>query len=345
SIQSHVVHGYVGNKSSVFPLQLLGFDVDSINSVQFSNHTGGYPFFKGEVLQGEELSSLVEGLQSNDLLSGYTHMLTGYIGSPSFLRAVIDVYRKLKKVNPDLCYVCDPVLGDGGSLYVPEANVALYREEVLPLATIITPNQFECELLSGIQIRTEEEAINACAILHAQGPQVVVITSCTLEGHGEDIVLIATRKVEPHGWGKGGGAAGEAGRGSRTGPEDGGGPGAGVGGGCAAEAAAAAAAAAAGAAGAAGGKGEQGGQGGGVVGGDGLECGGGGGGGGTVLPGDLEVYRMIFPRIPQVFTGTGDLMAALLLGWTHMLPGDLVGALERVAGTMKAVLVRTHNEG
>lgn len=40
SIQSHVVHGHAGNKSAVFPLQLLGFDVDPINSVQFSNHTG-----------------------------------------------------------------------------------------------------------------------------------------------------------------------------------------------------------------------------------------------------------------------------------------------------------------
>lgn len=34
------LQGYVGNKSAVFPLQLLGFDVDPINSVQFSNHTG-----------------------------------------------------------------------------------------------------------------------------------------------------------------------------------------------------------------------------------------------------------------------------------------------------------------
>uniref|UniRef100_A0A3B5B5T2 pyridoxal kinase n=1 Tax=Stegastes partitus TaxID=144197 RepID=A0A3B5B5T2_9TELE len=40
SIQSHVVRGYVGNKSASFPLQVLGFEVDSINSVQFSNHTG-----------------------------------------------------------------------------------------------------------------------------------------------------------------------------------------------------------------------------------------------------------------------------------------------------------------
>ncbi|MGH0171387.1 UNVERIFIED_CONTAM: hypothetical protein FKN15_060994 [Acipenser sinensis] len=40
SIQSHVVRGYVGNKSASFPLQVLGFEVDSVNSVQFSNHTG-----------------------------------------------------------------------------------------------------------------------------------------------------------------------------------------------------------------------------------------------------------------------------------------------------------------
>uniref|UniRef100_A0A672M4R6 pyridoxal kinase n=1 Tax=Sinocyclocheilus grahami TaxID=75366 RepID=A0A672M4R6_SINGR len=42
SVQSHVVRGYVGNKSASFPLQVLGFEVDTINSVQFSNHTGTY---------------------------------------------------------------------------------------------------------------------------------------------------------------------------------------------------------------------------------------------------------------------------------------------------------------
>lgn len=44
SIQSHVVHGYVGNKCCVFPLQFLGYEVDHISSVQFSNHTGGALF-------------------------------------------------------------------------------------------------------------------------------------------------------------------------------------------------------------------------------------------------------------------------------------------------------------
>eukprot|EP00128_Syssomonas_multiformis_P004515 Colp12_sorted_trinity150504_noHs@30230 len=67
SIQSHVVSGYVGNKAATFPLQTLGFDVDAINSVQFSNHTG-YEIFKGSRLDGNQLWELFEGLEANDLL-------------------------------------------------------------------------------------------------------------------------------------------------------------------------------------------------------------------------------------------------------------------------------------
>lgn len=33
----------------------------------------------------------------------------GYIGSPSFLHTVIDVYRRLKMVNPGMLFICDPV--------------------------------------------------------------------------------------------------------------------------------------------------------------------------------------------------------------------------------------------
>ncbi|KAL4361168.1 hypothetical protein GQ457_04G023630 [Hibiscus cannabinus] len=128
SIQSHTVQGYVGNKSAVFPLQLLGYDVDPINSVQFSNHTG-YPTFKGQVLNGRELLDLIEGLEENNLLY-YTHLLTGYIGSVSFLNSVLEVVDKLRSINPNLTYVCDPVMGDEGKLYVPEDLALVYREKV-----------------------------------------------------------------------------------------------------------------------------------------------------------------------------------------------------------------------
>ena len=77
SIQSHVVHGYVGNRCAVFPLQLLGLNVDFVNSVQFSNHTG-YPTVKGSIMDGEQLGELLQGLRDNGLLE-YSHLITGTV--------------------------------------------------------------------------------------------------------------------------------------------------------------------------------------------------------------------------------------------------------------------------
>lgn len=195
SVQSHVVHGYVGNKSAVFPLQLHGFEVDPINSVQFSNHTGYKNGFRGEVLGGEQLSQLVNGLELNSLLN-YSHLLTGYIGSVSFLRAVIETIHKLREVNPELVYVCDPVMGDRGKLYVPEELLVVYREEVLGLATMITPNQFELQLLTGIDVVDEATAATACHLLHTKGVQVVVITSLEYPGlNTNTLEIFASCKV------------------------------------------------------------------------------------------------------------------------------------------------------
>ena len=41
--------------------------------------------------------------------------------------------------------VCDPVMGDNGKMYVPAELLPLYREQIVPLADIITPNQYEAE--------------------------------------------------------------------------------------------------------------------------------------------------------------------------------------------------------
>ncbi|KAG0454839.1 hypothetical protein HPP92_024131 [Vanilla planifolia] len=179
SIQSHTVHGYVGNKSAVFPLQLLGYDVDPINSVQFSNHTG-YPTFKGQVLDGQQLWDLVEGLAANNLLY-YTHLLTGYIGSVTFLNMVLQVVEKLRLKNPELVYVCDPVMGDEGKLYVPEELVSIYREKVVHVASMLTPNQFEIEQLTGSRIVSEKDALKACNKLHAAGTSKVIVTSICID--------------------------------------------------------------------------------------------------------------------------------------------------------------------
>ena len=41
--------------------------------------------------------------------------------------------------------VCDPVMGDDGKMYVPAELLDVYRDKIVPLADIISPNQFEAE--------------------------------------------------------------------------------------------------------------------------------------------------------------------------------------------------------
>ncbi|KAF5288986.1 hypothetical protein FQA39_LY03865 [Lamprigera yunnana] len=191
SIQSHVVSGYVGNKSATFPLQLHGFDVDAINSVQFSNHTG-YKVFKGQILSNKDLDDLLNGLEANNLCQ-YTHLLTGYIGSPLFLNRIVSLVEGLKNANPNLIYVCDPVMGDNGKMYVPKELLPIYKN-LVSLADIITPNQYELELLTGINIKSVEDAWSAVDSLHQRGCKTVVLSSTEL-GNDEILLGLASKKT------------------------------------------------------------------------------------------------------------------------------------------------------
>lgn len=82
---------------------MLGLEVDFINSVQFSNHTG-YKNIKGQSLTDSDLSDLMQSLAENNLDTSYSHLLTGYIGTKSFLTQICKIVTDLKQKNPKLIY-------------------------------------------------------------------------------------------------------------------------------------------------------------------------------------------------------------------------------------------------
>jgi pyridoxine kinase len=130
----------------------------------------------GQTTSAEEFAQIVEGLRSKSLLKS-DYVLSGYMRSPDLLRATGSLVEELQRANPSLSYFLDPVMGDNGRMYVPEELTNVYKTVLLPLATVITPNAFEAERLSGIPITCEESAAAACRMLHSLGPQTVVITS------------------------------------------------------------------------------------------------------------------------------------------------------------------------
>jgi len=193
SIQSHVVYGYAGNTAAVFPLQRLGSEVWAVNTVEFSNHTG-YGSWKGKALGGEFAQDLITGLEDRGVLGDCEAVLSGYLGDASVGKAIIEAVNKVKNKNPNALYCCDPVMGDvGRGFYVKPDIPGIFKNDLLPLADIVTPNQFELEAVTGISIKNIEDAQKAVNILHETGPSVVLLTSLR-EKEGELSMLASDKK-------------------------------------------------------------------------------------------------------------------------------------------------------
>lgn len=190
SIQSHVVYGHVGNRSAVFPLERLGFEVWSINTVQFSNHSG-YDTWRGEVFSSHQIGLVWAGVKERGVLPECEAILSGYLGDADIGNVILSAVRDVKAVKPEALYCCDPVMGDHGrGFFVRPGIPEFLRTKALPLADILTPNHFEAENLVDRSIRSVEDAKKACRSLHAAGPRVVLIKSWKPEGEAEDTISL-----------------------------------------------------------------------------------------------------------------------------------------------------------
>ncbi len=185
SIQSWVSYGHVGNASAVFPLQRLGAEVWSINTVQFSNHTG-YGHWTGQVYTGEMVRALIDGIGARDALARCDAVLSGYMGDAGIGSAILHAVETVRAANPQAIYCCDPVIGDTDTgVYVRPGIEDFIRDNALPQADIATPNRFELERLTGIDcsdvasVKLAAERLQA--MMRPNGMGCVLLTSLTTE--------------------------------------------------------------------------------------------------------------------------------------------------------------------
>jgi pyridoxine kinase len=193
SIQSHVAYGHVGNAAAVFPLQRIGIEVWAVNTVQFSNHTG-YGAWRGDVFSAEAIHSVVQGIEERGVLGECDGVLSGYLGSPEIGAAVADAVAKVKSANPAARYCCDPVIGDVDiGVFVRPGIPEFFKQRLLPMADVVTPNQFELDYLSGRGTADLAGLAAAIDAVHECGPQVVFVTSVrTAETPDDCIDLVAS---------------------------------------------------------------------------------------------------------------------------------------------------------
>ena len=191
SIQSHVVFGHVGNRAAVFPLERMGLEILPLNTVQFSSHTG-YEGWTGMIFPAQHLRNVLEGLRKSGALLSCEALLSGYLGDPENADTVVNVVKELRDQFPGFLYCCDPVLGDDEhGIYVKPEVLQFMQTEVLAQASILKPNRFEAQLLSGVAIETERDIKKACRILHEKGPSIIIISSLERSCKKKDTISMA----------------------------------------------------------------------------------------------------------------------------------------------------------
>jgi len=189
SVQSWVACGNVGNTAALFPLQRLGCETWSLNTVAFSNHTG-YERWRGDTVPAREIATLFEGIAELGVLPRCDAVLSGYLGEAETGPVLLDIVSRVKEANPRALFCCDPVMGDVGlGYYVRSGIPEFFRDRALALADVVTPNRFELEWLSGEPVRSLAEACDAVAALRQLGPAIVLATS--LETVADRIAVIA----------------------------------------------------------------------------------------------------------------------------------------------------------
>jgi pyridoxine kinase len=189
SIQSWVACGNVGNAAALFPLQRLGCETWSLNTVAFSNHTG-YEKWRGEIVPAGEIASLFDGIAELGVLPRCDAVLSGYLGEVETGPVLLDIVARVKAANPRALFCCDPVMGDIGLGYYVRAGIPeFFRDRALALADIVTPNRFELEWLTGGEVTSLTEAGRAAESLLQFGPQIVLATS--LDSGGDQVATIA----------------------------------------------------------------------------------------------------------------------------------------------------------
>jgi hydroxymethylpyrimidine/phosphomethylpyrimidine kinase len=162
--------------------------MSAVTAVTVQNSLGVSGFYE---LPPHAVAEQIESVASD---IGVDAAKTGMLASQPIMRAVADTVSRLR-IRP---FVVDPVAASqhGDPLLRPDALVAL-RDLVIPLATLITPNLGEVRLLTGIDVRSRDDMVDAAHELHALGPEWVLVKGGHLpDGDAVDVLFDGAALIE-----------------------------------------------------------------------------------------------------------------------------------------------------
>lgn len=119
---------------------------------------------------------------------------TGMLGDTATIDAVCDELATIPHLPP---LIVDPVMSaKGGASLLAQQAVGQLKRRLLPIATLITPNIPEAEILTGLSITDETGMHNAARALLSLGAPAILLKGGHLDS--PDVVDILVTATETH---------------------------------------------------------------------------------------------------------------------------------------------------
>lgn len=182
SIQNSVGMGFLGNQAVYAVAQCLGTRVVHAPSMSASAH-GGFTGRSSTIADPTQFRRDVAFLvnQRPGLI------VVGYLPKPQHVDVVATQLRDYKGV-----VLLDPVIGDyKKGLFVSQETARAIKEQLVPIAQIVTPNRFEAEVIIGTGNRSMSEMAYLNGLFDL-GPKAVVVKSFERDAEKHRITSLFT---------------------------------------------------------------------------------------------------------------------------------------------------------
>lgn len=164
SIQSGVMAGAVGNDAAGPIYAQRDLKAARLDTVRLAAHPG-HGIMRAYTTPANTLSELLADFFSLPQADNLKLIQTGYFGAAEQVSIVAGHIRSYRDTHPSCQFLCDPVLGDSGRLYVDSAIRDEINTHLLPPADYLTPNLFELSNLTGTLIETCDDAFRSAGAL------------------------------------------------------------------------------------------------------------------------------------------------------------------------------------
>jgi pyridoxine kinase len=180
SIQSQVVGARVGNSVAAFAMERLGVRALALPTTILGRRPDHGPPGGGP-LPAATLKAMIDGIGADGMFGEIDAVLTGYLGAAEQVPVILDAIERIKAINPQAIFACDPVVGDDGRLFVSDAIADAVLNGLVPHADWLMPNAYELGQLTGRAIDGPDAARDAARRF---GKPVLVSSIRTATGLG-----------------------------------------------------------------------------------------------------------------------------------------------------------------